>query len=86
MRTDSVNSKLVYILDKLATAKQHVDECMENAEQLPEEESEVVQAQLGPAQNHLRAAVGSLRKYIEAAPDEHVVSTPTGRSRRRTGT
>ena len=68
MRTDSVNSKLVYILDKLTTAKQHVDECMTNAEQLPEEESEVVQAQLGRAQNHLRAAVGTLRKYIEAAP------------------
>ncbi len=68
MRTDSVNSKLVYILDKLTTAKQHVDEAFENADGLPEAESAEVQAQLGPAQNHLSAAVASLRKYIKAAP------------------
>ncbi|CAN5476411.1 hypothetical protein BH24GEM3_BH24GEM3_02150 [soil metagenome] len=74
MRTESVNSKLAYILDKVAVAKQHVDEAMADADALPEEEGEEVQAQLGPVQNHLRAAVGSLKKYIEASPN----GEPTG--------
>ncbi len=68
MRTESVNSRLVGILEKVAVAKQHVDEAMSHAEALPEEESAEVRAQLGPAHNHLRAAVGSLKKYVETPP------------------
>ena len=70
MRTESVNSIVANILEKVALAKQRLDEAMDAAEGLPSGESQELQDILQPSEKHLRTSVARLQKWLDAPPAE----------------
>ena len=70
MRTESVESSVADILEKVTVAKQHLKEAMDAAEALPPGESREIQEVLEPSRNHLRTAVARLQKWLDTPPAE----------------
>lgn len=68
MRTKSVDSRLVHILEKAVQAQKHLDEAVEEIASLPESEAKQTRHILEPARNQLRSGVSELRSWVETPP------------------
>lgn len=68
MRTESVDSMVADILEKVTLAKQRLDEATAAADALPASEGKEVRELLEPPQRHLETSVARLQQWLQAPP------------------
>lgn len=68
MRTESVDSILVEILEKATHAEERLREALKKADTLPKPEADETRRLLGPADRELRAGMERLRAWVETPP------------------
>lgn len=69
MRTPSVDSRLVGILEKAVQAQKHLREALGEVTSLPEGEARRARELLEPVKNHLDAGVDDFRAWVETPPE-----------------